>query len=315
MSEFRLQNEKFTNEEVLENYHNVYIHCQGNWIVSAHMLILAQQSPFCHKFFQSRKNMRVADMFFPNMRHSVVLNAIRVLCGKLVHVSKSDSTRICSFFKLLEVQFEISSTEEESTASMSVEDDTEQHLEEDQTRRENKETEQIGLNAPEHVFVSPTPFHPENLTELDHLDTWTKTTTDLEKIDEIGHTLERNETGDTKYYKCKFCPVTSKAFNSAERHFINKHRNIKAELELFRSIHTRQSRLMQNFADLSSTGVNKQLIMHEATSLQGDLETCFNELEQISCHLPVHLEFKRRDFMRKLTADIQTVKNFIDKFP
>ena len=66
MSVFTVQNRTgYLNEKVLHDYVDVYFHCENNSIVEGHMAIIAPLSPFCHRFFKSRKNMSVVDMFFP----------------------------------------------------------------------------------------------------------------------------------------------------------------------------------------------------------------------------------------------------------
>jgi hypothetical protein len=64
-------------------------------------------------------SMEVADMIFPNIRHSVVPNALRIMYGKVVNVSKSDSKRICSFLNMLQAEYKVALIDEESTEKMS----------------------------------------------------------------------------------------------------------------------------------------------------------------------------------------------------
>ena len=78
MSGDRLCNSRLQNEDAFKFYVNVFIHCENQSIVEAHMMVLAQHSPFCHRFFMSRKELKVADMFFTTMKHSVVEAAIGV---------------------------------------------------------------------------------------------------------------------------------------------------------------------------------------------------------------------------------------------
>ena len=108
MSVFKIENNVSSlNEEVLRDYADVYFHCENAAIVEGHMAIIAPLSPFCHKFFKTRKNTMFVDMFFPQIRHSVILSAIMIMYGKEVHVPKSDCKRVQSFLNLLQVKFKI----------------------------------------------------------------------------------------------------------------------------------------------------------------------------------------------------------------
>jgi hypothetical protein len=256
MSEFRLQNELFRNEEVLEDYVNVYIHCEDNTIVEAHMLILAQQSPFCHRFFQSRK-MEVADMIFPQIRHSVVRNAIRIMYGKVVNVSKSDSKRVCSFLNMLQVKYKMMSMEEESMGKKSEAEDNivigsieDEGVEEGGVEKEREDrAEEIvskdGQSKPVANNEIPTVIEPKEHNVKDSLENWTLTTTDWDKLDEIGHTIEKDDTQNRKVYKCKYCPASSKAFNYAEKHYVNKHKNLTAEVDCLSSVQAKRSHILK----------------------------------------------------------------------
>ena len=87
MSVFKIENSVSSlNEEVLRDYADVYFHCENAAIVEGHMAIIAPLSPFCHKFFKTRKNTMFVDMFFPQIRHSVIQSAIMIMYGREVHV-------------------------------------------------------------------------------------------------------------------------------------------------------------------------------------------------------------------------------------
>ena len=55
------------------------------------------------------------------------------------------------------------------------------------------------------------------------------------------------------------------------------------------------------------------LVKHESTVILGDLETLAAELSKLPTDLPVQLDYKKKDFTKKLSADILAVKTFIDK--
>ena len=295
MYEFQLQNAVLTNEEVLENYVDVYIHAEDNSIVEGHMVILAQQSPFCHRFFQSRKKLKVADMFFPNIRHSVIKNAVRIIYGKLVNVSESDSKRVASFLKMLQVQFSIVSVKEKTIErkSSSSQKDVEHFSENlnDNREAEDEQTEKV------------TAGHHEPMEDIS-LD-WTLTTTDWDKIESIGHTIERDQGSNKKMYKCKYCPVTSQAIIYAEKHFRNKHQDLETERNLLMKVQTERSRAMKSFTEITKVGFNKTLVEHELKGIQEILENLVSEIENLQTVLPPHLDFKKRDLMRSMAADIQ----------
>ena len=67
---------------------------------------------------------------------------------------------------------------------------------------------------------------------------------------------------------------------------------------------------MKDFDNVSDTGVNMTLVNHESTVILGDLETLAAELSKLPNDLPVQLDYKKKDFTKKLSA---AVKTFFDK--
>jgi hypothetical protein len=305
MYEFQLQHALMTNEEVLENYVDVYIHAEDNSIVEGHMVILAQQSPFCHRFFQSRKKLKEADMFFTNIRHSVIKNAVRIIYGKLVNVSESDAKRVSSFLKMLQVQFKMVSLTENTLESMSS--DSEQVVE-----KFCKNLDVAG--KAEEIVAEPTETattaHHEPMQDISC--DWTQTTTDWDRVESIGHTLERDQASNKKMYKCKYCPVASQSITYAEKHFRNKHQDLQAERDLLVKVQNERSRAMNNFKELNKGGLNKALVEHESGEILEKLQYMARELEDLKTVLPGHLDFKKKDLFRIMTADIHSVKIFIN---
>ena len=114
MSGVRLCNSRLQNDDAFKFYVNVFIHCENQSIVEAHMMVLAQHSPFCHRFSKSRKEMKVADMFFTTMKHSVVEAAIDVIYGKMISVGDSDFKRVCAFLRMFQVEYEIVPSDDET---------------------------------------------------------------------------------------------------------------------------------------------------------------------------------------------------------
>ena len=311
MFEFRLVNGLFLNEEVLESYVDVYIHCENNEIVEGHMIVLAQQSPYLHRHFQSRKEMKVADLFFTNIRHSVIKNAIRILYGKIVNVPEHDSKRICSFLKMIQVKFEMISDKGE--IEVPVKAKTQEGLNIIMSTSEEKEddiveeTSQVKVDELIKKIPKPTPE-----SEVDGLDLqWILTTTDWERIEDIHHTVERDET--SKYYKCKHCPTTSREYKSAKTHYRNKHQDLEEEKNLLIKVQTERMPLLKKYQDISSSGTNKSLVKYEAETILEKLNSFVNELENVEIPLSPHLEYKKRDLLKILGADILSIRNFINK--
>ena len=148
--------------------------------------------------------------------------------------------------------------------------------------------------------------------QKDSFENWTLTTTDWEKVDAIGHTMEIDEAQNRNVYKCNFLPVSSRVFDYAAKHYTNKHKNLKKEQDLLLSVQMRRTLMLKNFDDLSNTGVNMTLVKHESAVILGDLETLAAELSNLPNDLPVRLDYKKKDFIKKLSADILAVKSVID---
>ena len=141
---------------------------------------------------------------------------------------------------------------------------------------------------------------------------WTQTTTDWERLESIGHTIERDQASNKRMYKCKFCPVASQSIIYAEKHFQNKHRDLQAERDLLVKVQNERSRAMKNFNELKKGGLNKVLVEHELSEVLEKLQHLLSELEDLKTVLPGHLDFKKRDLIRILQADIYSVKIFIN---
>ena len=311
MFEYGLENDLFMNEEVLQSYVDVYIHCENNAIVEGHMIVLAQQSPYLHRFFQSRKEMKVADLFFTNIRHSVIRNAIRILYGKNVNVSESDSIRISSFLKMLQVKFEVISNKGENKVQgqpkpnedLEIQVDIDQKKGDDKVEKISQKKEDKSIKE----IPKPTPISEENDLDLD----WTLTTTDWERIENIHHTVEREQS--LKYYKCKHCPTTSKEYRSAKTHYRNKHQDLEEEKKLLIKVQTERMPLLKKYEDISNSQINKTLVRHEAETILEKLNGFVNDLENVQVPLSPHLDYKKRDLLKILGADILSTRNFINK--
>ena len=117
-------------------------------------------------------------MFFTNIRHSVIKNAVRIIYGKLVNVSESDAKRVSSFLKMLQVQFKMVSLTENTLESMSS--DREQVVE-----KFCKNLDVAG--KAEEIVAKPTETataaHHEPMQDISC--DWTQTTTDWDRVESI----------------------------------------------------------------------------------------------------------------------------------
>jgi hypothetical protein len=268
MYQLRLSNSNFGNEDVLKSYVNVYIHCENNLIVEGHMVVLAQHSPFCHRFFQSRKGMLVADMFFTTIKHSIVETGLKIIYGKMVSVGKSDFKRVCSFLKMFQVEFEFVPLEDISdpVPGPSSEDQPLDRTFETScanTALSRQESPQNVDNIEIHSTNQEQPFDLESV-----LDNWTVTTENGEKVSEIDHTMERLESLKRIQYKCKHCGATCLAFQNAENHFVTQHQDIQHVIELHSKVERERKSLNQEFQNLVlalKQNGNKTLVHHELT--------------------------------------------------
>ena len=259
MSGVRLCNSRLQNEDALKYYVNVYIHCENNSIVEAHMMVLAQHSPFCHRFFMSRKEIKVADMFFTTMKHSIVEAAVAVIYGKTVSLGDSDFKRVCSFLRMLQVEYEI------------LPSDVETCQEEDAG---NRTFDIKTLERPTTVFASPMqktdaqnilPEQPA-MREEEDLDNWTMTTESTRRVFSIDHNAERLEEQKKTKYICKHCQETCFAFQKAENHYFNKHLAIQEITKMFTNVDQQQKGLNQKYLSLLDAlrqNGNKTLVQHE----------------------------------------------------
>ena len=337
MSVFTVQNRTgYLNEEVLHDYVDVYFHCENNSIVEGHMAIIAPLSPFCHRFFKSRKNMSVVDMFFPQIKQSVIEQAVNVVYGKQVNVEKSDVKRVSSFLNILQVKYntdeciqddsivKISSEQEKNDVSVeevvvqrktfsdNVYMEIENTLHESNSNvnieiRENDEHDHQGSSATQNMEPTSGPsINKYNFN--DHLDDWTITTTDDEKLDDIEHTIVRGE--GRKRYKCKLCKTISKEFDHAVRHFKTHHQDLKMVSDVLSSEERRRSDLKDDFHNLTKAGLEGVLMEHECSETIKKFQILISQLEGLPKCLPIPVEKKKREFIKKLKIDVNSVQIF-----
>ena len=288
------------------------------------MATLAQQSPFCHKFFQSRKGMKVADMFFTNIRQSVVRSAIHVMYGKSVKVSVSDTKRVTSFLNLLGVKFKVSSTVDVDDASLdntsfpaNIEVQAQVQAAEDKTKEiDNTKNEPIFNHPGEKVdsksvnSIEPMPTTSQTKRKLDW-DNWTNTTTDSERFQNIRQTVVKDSHG-RKMYKCNICSVSSLDFSAAEKHYRSQHRNLEKELNLLKRVQTQRIVLNGKFQELSTRGKNILLMENESKEILETFQNFESELSILPADLPSHMETKKRELLKKLKGDVILLNTFID---
>ena len=312
MSEFILENPSFVNEEVLASYVDVYLHCENNSIVEGNMATIAQQSPFFHKFFQSRRGMKVADMFFTHIRQSVVRSAMDIMYGKSVNVTLSDVKRVSSFLNLLGVKYKVSSTVNDASlentnypANIKVQAQAApKETEEDQIKEiETRKNALISIHREKEVdtmsvqSIEPRPGTSQTKQKMDW-DNWTVTTTDSEGFANIRQTVVRDN--GRKIYKCQICSVFSLDFSAAEKHYQSKHRNLTTELNLLKRVLTQRALLKAKFQELSSRGKNNVLIEHECSEILETFQNFETELNILPADLPSHMETKKKRTIKEI---------------
>ena len=263
MSGVKLRDHKQQNDEAFKYYVNVYFHCENNSIVEANMIILAQHSPFCHRFFMSRKEMKDADMFFTTKKHSVVKAAIDIIYGKTVSVGDSDFKRVCSFLRMLQVEYEIEPTADETIQEADDDDDDDANRTFDKPFFEMPATSvssSMQKKEVQHILSeqqAPIEEDPDN---------WTLTTESTQRVFSIDHSAERLETEKKIRYICKHCRETCFAFQRAESHYLKKHLAIKPLTEMLAKLDQRRKGLNQEYhvliKSLKQNG-SKTLVQHE----------------------------------------------------
>ena len=334
MSEFRIEsNVSCFNEEVLREYADVYFHCEDSTTIEGHMALIAPLSPFCHKFFRTRKNAKVVDMFFPQIRRSVIQNAVMIMYGKVVHVPKSDTKRVQSFLNLLQVKYKVESTldisqekMDEETASAAVSGDDDQGppvIDIDTTFKADKTKEknpaQFGTFSRPESHASSSDKSSLKLgqgpssSDVD-LDNWSisATETDIEKIDDISHTIERGDGNERKRYKCKLCPSLSPTFYLAVQHFKKKHQDLDNVADVIANVDLERKKVKKDFEDLSKSKVNIRVMEHECSNIVDKLQTLVSDLESLpSTSIPIQQLKKKQEYLKKLKMDINSVDIFM----
>ena len=307
------------NEGVLSDYTDVYFHGEDNSIVQGHMAIIAPRSPFCHRFFKTRRSMRVVDMFFPQIRHAIIDYAVNVLYGKHVEVPKSDVKRVASFLNILQVKFKSEPNEgngdddipletceqakgTENVVQGNVNIDDQAMLKEcfssendvvKLTESDNSENEE-GQGQEYQESSDPGLAHemPEQSSSTynlkDHLDDWTLTTTDSKKLEDIEHIIVRGE--GRKSYKCKICFTISKAFHNAVTHYKSKHQDLKSAAATISSVEKKRAELKEEFHAVTKSGIDGPLLQHECAETVLRFQNLISELENVSKCLPVQVE-------------------------
>ena len=330
MSVFRIVNNVSSfNEEVLRDYADVYFHCEDTAIIEGHMAIIAPLSPFCHKFFKTRRNAMVVDMFFPHIRHSVILSAIMIMYGKEVHVPKSDCKRVQSFLNLLQVKYKVDSTLEASQEKMDKEirvdgDQETPAFETEKTQEKNTDQTEFSpwpenLASSSEVLASPRlDLGPSSLKDDDDdddddMEGWyiSTTVTDKEKLDDISHTIERVG-GERKRYKCKRCPALSTTFYVAQQHFKDKHQDLEGVANLITNVYTERKKLKKDFEALTKATMNTTVMEHECSDILDKFQALLSDLESLpSSSIPVQQLKKKQEFLKKIKMDMSSVNIFM----
>ena len=125
--------------------------------------------------------MKVADMFFTTMKHSVVEAAIDVIYGKMISVGDSDFKRVCAFLRMFQVEYEIVPSADET---LQEEDAGDRTFDSKTFERPN-----TGFAPPMQKRDLPEPEQPATIEE--DLDNWTLTTESTRRVYGIDHNAER----------------------------------------------------------------------------------------------------------------------------
>ena len=181
-----LRDPKVANFKVSNFYCDVFFHCENNVIIESHKIILAQHSPFLHKFFMSRKALTEVDMFFSTTQESVVRQS------KTVEVDEKYRKRVYPFLKMLKVDFEIvTETIKKTTEEIP---DLNRNFDKPDifvTPSSSKEPEPVLTRPSEQVFEEMLADTEENDSEILNLNDWTVTTATDRKVSKIDHSWQR----------------------------------------------------------------------------------------------------------------------------
>ena len=274
MQQLKLKNDRLINDAVFKSYVNVYIHCENNSIVEGHMVILAQASPFLHRFFQSRKNLMVADMFFTTVKQSIVEDALKLIYGKIVKVNQQELKRLSSFLNMLQIEFELVTSSIESNSSLDKKlpstfaSPSSDHLAANKNT-ETKEPHYAPHDMNQGDDATPnSPIH-KSAADIDiDFQSWTVTSESEARVSKIDHTVFKFETSKRLHYKCIRCNKMSDAFRNAEKHFLNEHQDFTHVKEMLlkvdqeRKSHVQKRILMEHIIEKNG---DKTLVQHELT--------------------------------------------------
>ena len=315
MNLFKLRNLKLENEEVFENYVDVFVHCENNAIIKAHKIILAQHSSFFHRFFMSREGMREADMFFLTMKQYVVQKAIDVIYGRIVRVEENERKRVAAFLRMLLVDFEFMPSDEEGS--------------EDNINM--GELNRTFENPRKGAFVPPSISEPmksatdkiveepvlsethEKIEELD--ENWTVTTASDQRVSEVEHTWKRLQNLNRNEYTCNYCGEVCFSIRKAERHFTNVHLDIQSKVQLMADIDQTRKKLCHEYANLVETfkqNGSNILVRHEMELLVDKLTELKTKLgENISTKIPPQHAHKKKTLENNLLNFKTEIAEFI----
>lgn len=288
-----------------DSYNDAFIHTDDDdKVISAHKLMLSMQAPYLHRMFQKRKSSNPAEIFLLNMPIDVVENAINLIYGKHVNISKKHIGRFNGLLKKWGVEYEeVSCDSHESLSEATEPDMKEPGSESVEAPRESEES----LN---------TTFRKDTFEYGDNMDV---TKTDSIEIDKnlqyISHQSDKTEAS----FSCLFCHKVSLHFQQAKTHFVLFHQENEAEIKIFQEAEVLRKSSQFYFVNLSSKIENGKLeneteaLMNSSKKVQ-DLNSMLEKVECINKPVfPPTLERKQRALIISLGESIKLGENCMEK--
>ena len=319
MTHLKLRNPKVANFEVFNFYCDVFFHCENNAMIESHKIILAQHSPFLHKFFMSRKGLTEVDMFFPTTQEFVVRKSVDIMYGKTVEVDEKYIKRVYAFLRMLQVDFEIvTETVEETIEETPDLNRTFDKPEIFITPSSSKDPEPVLARPSEQVSEEMVADTEDDDPQILNLDDWTVTTATDGKVSKIDHSWQRLRNKNRNKYTCDHCAEICYSIKKAENHFIKMHLDIGYIVEMITDIDKKRKKYHQQYTELvhgfKSNG-NEFLVRHEMEVISDNLKELKSVLKKNVAKklLPQH-EQKKNTLEINLVSLESDVAGFLNNF-
>ena len=232
-------------------------------------------------------------------------------------VEEVDRKRVCSFLRMLQVDFEFVIANEECS-NENVDADLNRTFE-----RPNEFVKPVVKQVPssssaqnvtnpvtEEMQTTEATEEPVMLDE-----DWTVTTVSDQRVAEIDHSWERLPNRNRNKYTCNHCGETCLELRKAERHFTNMHLNLKSIVELLANVDQKRKKCYQEFTDLVETlqqSGNKILVRHELELTMDKLSNLKTELkEKIVKKIPPQHTQKKKLLERNIHVIESEVEEYI----